>query len=74
MRRLARFFTFATIASSETAKSRLLGCAGVRSLEMAAHDSADKFQKLIITGAGHYVAKRIDETQDLIERLVRRPW
>jgi hypothetical protein len=46
----------------------------VRSLEMAAHDSADKFQKLIITGAGHYAAKRIDETQDLIERLVRRPW
>jgi hypothetical protein len=41
---------------------------------MAAHDSADEFQKLIITGAGQYVAKRIDETQDLIERLVRRPW
>jgi hypothetical protein len=40
---------------------------------MAAH-GADKFQKLIITGAGHYAAKRIDETQDLIERLVRRPW
>jgi hypothetical protein len=41
---------------------------------MAAHDSADKFEKPIITGAGHYAAKRIDETQDLIERLVRRLW